>query len=280
MSTASVNIYYDSLGRVLEESQAYGGHTRYITHNQWQSLPSTQLTHTKGREVTMGYDLLYRKNSITETSGGASIASWQYFGAQRTAELTLGNGLICTQMNNARTHSMVQSPTPQAPAWGNVSSDQLGYDGAGRMTTKRYLAGGINGTTHAYNTPTSVVGFTTEYDRAGNKLFERALHAEERSSLYPNYDSPNRLLEYQRGTLASGGGSISTPIALPNTDTVRSYDLDGLGNWKSTTYTPEGGSSTTEKRRHNHMNELLKFAGPVGANNFTDFTGDGADPLI
>ena len=33
-----------------------------------------------------------------------------------------------------------------------------------------------------------VVGFTTAYDRASNKLYERALHAEDRSSLYEPYD--------------------------------------------------------------------------------------------
>ena len=78
-------------------------------------------------------------------------------------------------MNNARTNSAVQSPAPVNPAWGDISSDRLGYDGAGRAITKRYLAGGISGTTpYAYNTPASVVGFTTAYDRAGNKFYERA----------------------------------------------------------------------------------------------------------
>ena len=39
--------------------------------------------------------------------------------------------LMATQKNNARTHSAVQANVP-LPAWGNISSDQLGYDGAGR----------------------------------------------------------------------------------------------------------------------------------------------------
>jgi hypothetical protein len=30
--------------------------------------------------------------------------------------------------------------------------------------------------------------------------------------------------------------------SLPNADTQRMYDLDGLGNWRRTVYTPEGGS--------------------------------------
>ena len=41
-----------------------------------------------------------------------------------------------------------------------------------------------------------------------------------------------------QGTLASGGGSVTTPITLPGTDSFRGCELDHLGNWKRTTYTP------------------------------------------
>jgi RHS repeat-associated protein len=130
-----------------------------------------------------------------------------------------------------------------------------------------------------------VVGFTTAYDRASNKTYERHLHAESRSHLYRpidtsgnvglGYDSLNRLLQYQRGTLASnggmynaGGGSITSPIALPGTDASRTYNLDGLGNWKNTGYIPiqsngSEGSLVTELRTHNSTNELTQF-GPLG----------------
>jgi hypothetical protein len=60
--------------------------------------------------------------------------------------------------------------------------------------------------------------------------------------------------------LASGGGSVTTPITLPGTDASRTYSLDGLGNWKYTAYIPEGSTSTTtENRRHNSTNELTMF---------------------
>ncbi|HEX4053706.1 MAG TPA: RHS repeat-associated core domain-containing protein, partial [Tepidisphaeraceae bacterium] len=100
-------------------------------------------------------------------------------------------------------------------------------------------------------------------------------HAEERSSLYEpfsngsptgGHDSLNRLRQYQRGVLTSddgfagnGGGNVATPIALPNTDTRRTYDLDSLGNWRRTAFTPEGGSSETEVRQHNGLNEITRI---------------------
>jgi hypothetical protein len=186
----------DSLGRVLEETQA----SFSMTHQSWASYPATGFTYDDGRQLTIGYDLLYRKNAIHETSGGASIAAWQFFG-NRTATITLGNGVVCSFMNNDQTRSAIQAGLP-TPPWGSGTSDQLGFDGAGRVIAKRYLL------PHGGASPmptTLVVGFTTAYDRSSNKLFERHLHAESRSHLYPAYDSPDRLLQYQRGALAVGG---------------------------------------------------------------------------
>jgi hypothetical protein len=47
-------------------------------------------------------------------------------------------------------------------------------------------------------------------------------------------------------------------ISLPNTDADRTYDLDGLGNWKDATSPPVGGSATTERRDHNYMNQITR----------------------
>jgi RHS repeat-associated protein len=253
-TTSIVQPYYDSLGRVLEENQNIGSVSHYVTHNAWKSYPATGFTFPSSRQLTIGFDALYRKNTINETTGGASIAAWQFFG-NRVATVTLGNGIICSFMNNAQSRSAIQAGQP-TPPWGNATTDQLGYDGAGRVITKRYLlptGGGSPGPS------TLVVGFTTAYDRSSNKLFERHLHAETRSHLYPAYDSPDRLLQYQRGVLATGGASITTPISLPNTDSQRTYALDGLGNWNNTAYTPVDGSPTTEYRQHNYLNQITRY---------------------
>ena len=164
------------------------------------------------------------------------------------------------------------------PSWGNNSSDRLGYDGAGRTITKRYVSSTLS--SGAYSDATSIVGFTTAYDLAFNKRYERHLHAENRSHLYPTLDSMNRLREYQRGTLALDSGgydvAVSSAITLAGTDTQRTYRLDGLGNWQRTAYTPEGGSLTTEVRRHNSANQVTEFAGTDVAYDHGDNSGDDA----
>src|SRR5271156_3518585 len=149
--------------------------TRNVTNTAFISYPATQVTYPNGRAVDNVYDALYRRTQVLEDSDSSNIASWQFFGPSRTAEVALGSGLICSWMNNARTDSAVH-PAVANPAWGDQSSDRLGYDGAGRAITKRYLAGGINGDTFAYNNTSAVVGFTTEYDLSSNKFYERDLH--------------------------------------------------------------------------------------------------------
>ena len=49
---------------------------------------------------------------------------------------------------------------------GCTSADRLGYDGSGRMIAKRYLSGGVNSSTFAYNNTTPVVGNATAFDPA------------------------------------------------------------------------------------------------------------------
>jgi len=269
--------------------RAFAPSVRYVGSGRSGSSVSNNLL------VNSNYDVLYRRRQIIEAATSAVIASWQFIGPIRVAEVALGNGIIQTMLNNARTNSAVQSPTPVSPPWGDNTTDRLGYDGSGQMITKRYLTGGINSTTFAYNNTTALVGNTTAYDRAGNKFYERALQAEERDNLYqpvdgsgniaspaPGYDSVNRLLQYQRGTLAStggyqnaGGGSIATPITLPNTDQSRNYTLDGLGNWKNTTFNPTGQVVTvTDSRNHNYVNQITQVTEtPPGA--VTAFHYDG-----
>jgi hypothetical protein len=78
-----------------------------------------------------------------------------------------------------------------------------------------------------------------------------------------------RLRQYQRGMLSSsggsggaGGGSITAAITLPNTDTQRTYLLDGLGNWRQTAFTPVAGSAETEVRQHNGLNQITRRQNP------------------
>jgi len=105
---ADVTLVCDSRGRVLEDSQTFDGNTRSVTSEAFTSYPMTQFAFPNGRQITNTYDALYRRTDVAD-KGGSSIAAWQFFGPSRVAECVLGNGLIQTAMNNARTRSARQA---------------------------------------------------------------------------------------------------------------------------------------------------------------------------
>ncbi|HEX4140320.1 MAG TPA: RHS repeat-associated core domain-containing protein, partial [Candidatus Methylacidiphilales bacterium] len=49
---------------------------------------------------------------------------------------------------------------------------------------------------------------------------------------------------------------------LPNTDSLRNYALDGLGNWRNTAYTPVGSAPGLDVRTHNKLNQITAFDAP------------------
>ncbi len=75
-------------------------------------------------------------------------------------------------------------------------------------------------------------------------------------------------------TARNSGGSVTAAIMLPNTDQSRNYNLDGLGNWKTSVYTPAGGSATTDQRNHNYVNEITQRT--LAGGNPVVFQYDGA----
>ncbi len=89
---------------------------RYVTQSELVSYPATQCTYNDGRQVDSFYDVLYRRNAVTSNgpTGATSelVADWQFFGPSRVGDMKLGNGMLCSMMNNAQTNSAVQSGVP------------------------------------------------------------------------------------------------------------------------------------------------------------------------
>ena len=94
---------------------------------------------------------------------------------------------------------------------------------------------------------TVLAGFEYGYDAEGNKLYEAQDHHPDTSEAY-SYDNINRLVDHRIGTLISGG------IPIPVTD--KGWQLDGVGNWLSTTNTLFGNAPVVETRDHNAVNEV------------------------
>lgn len=277
--------YYDSLDRRLlsrqqpvEQRQPEIGYTPEFT-----SLVATRISFpgTSGRELVLKYDKLYRL--IQKQNPPGVIAQWDYLGPQHVAEMSLGNGLSCSHLNNDRTKSIFQEGDIQ-PAWGDRSSDRFGYDGTGRSITKRYLNDQLDGS-GGYADTDAIVGFTNDYDKSSNKLYSRYLHDESRSSLFPNkdYDSANRLGSYLRGEIGEGASGIATPISLPGANLGQSQDIGPVNNWRNVQTDPVDGDAGCVSRQHNDLNQIVSFGpcypekvmefGPFGYWRLGEFTG-------
>ncbi|MGO9272698.1 MAG: RHS repeat-associated core domain-containing protein [Terriglobia bacterium] len=168
-SFSKVDFAYDSLGRVVEETQ--NGHS---VDGAWVAQAQrTALTYPNNRQVDFTYDSLERIQTIADNGASSNIAQYTYIGPQRVLQLQYQNGALLTYLDNSGT-------------------TDIGYDGDRRTVQLRHLGSGNS----------LLVGFTYNYDREDNKRYEEKLHSEANSELY-TYDSAYRITGFQRRQLAT-----------------------------------------------------------------------------
>ncbi len=172
---STVTDAYDSLGRVIEESQQIGTQPAQAIDSAWRDDDlRSSLTYPNGRVEVYTYDTLNRLKTVSDQGATRPIAVYQYIGPNRVLERSYPqDGTIETFLDDS----------------GTVN---IGYDGMARPIEERDLE--ANGSL--------IVGFTYTYDRMGNKLTEGKLHDPANSETY-TYDSAFRLITFQRTRAAS-----------------------------------------------------------------------------
>jgi RHS repeat-associated protein len=165
---------YDSLGRVIEETQQIGALPAKAIDSAWRAEDLRKsLTYPNGRVEVYTYDHLDRVKTIGDQGAPQAIAVYDYIGVDRVLDrLYPINGTRETYLDITGT-------------------TDIGYDGLRRSVEERDLRS-VN---------SLIVGFTYTYDRADNKLTEGKLHDPVNSESYA-YDSTSRLVHFQR---AAGG---------------------------------------------------------------------------
>ncbi len=171
---STVTDAYDSLGRVIEETQRIGDQPALATDSAWRADDlRSSLTYPDGRVEVYTYDASSRLKTVSDQGAAQPIAAYEYIGPDRVLERNDPiNGTSETFLDNS----------------GTVN---VGYDGLGRPIEERDLE--ADGSL--------MVGFTYTYDRMGNKLTEGKLHDPANSETY-TYDSADRLIGFRR---AAGG---------------------------------------------------------------------------
>jgi RHS repeat-associated protein len=226
-AASTVTDAYDSLGRVIEETQQVGSQPAQSIDSAWRADNLRKsLTYPNGRVETYTYDPLDRLATVSDQGASQPVAAYRYIGAERMLERDYPqNGTRETYLDNT----------------GTLDS---GYDGLARPVQERDLR----------SDNSLIVGFTSTYDRANNKLTEGKLHDAADSESY-TYDSAYRPVRFQR---APGG---IAPFQS-------SWTLDGVGN-----PTQVDG----ETRQYSSFNELTGRA--TGSTNTPIITDDNGNEI-
>ena len=187
-----VTFAYDSLSRVIEETQQIGGlSTRAVSSSRRAENLRKNLIYPNSRTTEYTYDQRDRLNTVADQGAAQDIADYDYIGTGRVAQRHYPiNGTRLTYLDDA-------------------STSDVGYDGLRRPVQLRHL--------RADNS--LLVGFAHTYDRMNNKLDEVKLHDTANTESY-DYDSVYRLTDFDR----SDTGAIF-PL---HSD----WTLDGVGNWQ------------------------------------------------
>jgi len=183
---------YDSLGRVIEETQQIGPLAPEVVSSAWRAANlRSALVYPNDRVVEYTYDALDRLDTVTDRGAAAPVADYDWIGTgrvlQRSSPLT---GTRVTYLDD-------------------TGIADVGYDGAGRTVQLRDLR----------SDNSLIAGFTYTHDRMGNKLSEGKLHDPANSEAYA-YDSAYRLVSFTR----------PNPGAITPLQSV--WTLDGASNWQ------------------------------------------------
>ena len=167
-----ITFAYDSLSRVVEETQQIGNLPVQAISSAWEAENlRVGLTYPNGRKLEFTFDDLDRIKSITDEGAAEAIVEYDYIGVERVLERRSPiNDTRLTYLNDA-------------------GDADIGYDGLRRTVELRHLRDADN---------SLIVGFQYGYDRMNNRIFKRLLHSPANSELY-EYDSVYRLIDFQRG---------------------------------------------------------------------------------
>ena len=225
---------------------AYDGLSRMITATD----NGDPLDLSDDTDLSMQYDSLGRL--VQETQNGYVVES---------AFDKIGNRTSITGPSDS-TISYAYTALSQINTISKNASVLADYDYVGGRVKQETFGNGVvlvkahdnlaRTTSHTYEKDAVLkAGFTYAFDKIGNKLYEEKLHDPANSEIY-NYDITYRLNSWKQGELNPTKTDIPDPVAS------QTWQLDGVGNWDSTTR--EYG---TETRIHNEVNELIEADGPM-----------------
>jgi len=222
--TFTLDFEYDAAGRLTEQDQ--DGFT--LAHAYSPGAPGAgfvETTYSNARTVKHNFDGRGRVALITTTISSVTTtqATNEYDDDNRLLERAFGNGTTAT--------------------WT--------YDNEDRIATLKHHCP----TCGEGNEPADFIDLEYGRDAEGNPTYRKHHHATDTSERY-EYDAADRLVEFERGTLNSGGSAITgTPAE------AQRWTLDALGNWSDFEKDEDGSTVSDQSRTHRIDNALTAIGG-------------------
>ena len=242
---------YDDFGQLVTEYQEHGGAVNTSTSLKVQyayedgsdnNVRLTQMTYPDGRELNYSYgssgstnDALSRVASLIDDDGSTHLVDYSYLGR---------NVFVKTDY-----------PEPDLRydlAMGTGNDPYDGLDRFGRVVDSRW---------YDYGSSIDVDRIKYGYDRAGNRTYrEQTCDSNSHHDEVYGYDSINRLIDFDRGTINANKDAIST------LNFAQQWSLDPTGNWSGFKEDSDGDSAwdLDQSRASNTVNEITDITETSG----------------
>jgi uncharacterized delta-60 repeat protein/RHS repeat-associated protein len=262
---------YNGYGQLTTEYQARGGSVNAST------TPKVQFAYTEGgTDVTNLTDDNSRLTKIIYPNG--RVLRYEYGASDSLSNRISRLAFLADQANGAasthieeysylglstvviRNRPSANSKLTYVGTPGDAGDQYAGLDRFGRVVDQQWV--GQSG-----SSTTTLDRFSYGYDADSNPLFKNNLgsgtaaatfselyHANGTNGASTQYDGLNRLTGFRRGTLSdTNGDNVMDTVATANTlsGSSKSWGLDAVGNWNSTT-----NVASVQTRTHNKQNEV------------------------
>ena len=274
---------YNGVGNLVQRVDQKGQVTSYLYDdlhrqtNRTYSDPSTAddiFTYDKGGRmltakrdgwlIQFSYD---KANRLNYTIQDDTMISYTYDVPNNTRTIYYPGGKVITETMDERNRLYSVNDG------GAVPIADFDYDLGDRILTRTYRNGVV--TEYDYNKNNWVTqlvhkngadiiaGFEYDFDKEGNKKFEKKQHDLTHSEAY-EYNDIYQLINYKVGEL------VGSTVPMPSIQTT--YNLDSVGNWLNKTT-----DGAVENRTHNEVNEITAIDNQL---NYHDEKGNLIDDCI
>ena len=260
---------YNRFGQLVREWQAHGqavdvDSTPSAAYGYEDGSANTirpsSLSYPSGRILSYSYgeagamnDTLSRVEQLTDDDA-QSFAAYTYLGASQVVKVDYPEPAVGLTYLKQDGDPPFGSGDPRDPG-----DQYAGLDRFGRIQDQRWLKQGSSSSSSSSSSTTALERVKLYYNQAENIVTRQNLVAPGGQDEVYAYDGLYQLQNFQRGTLDTDTGQLTTPA-----DWQEDFGLDPMGNWKR--YWTYVGQNPTlmQDRYHNKANEITEIDGSQG----------------